>query len=65
MAYKNFEQIEYDLKRLDLERKIAMEEFKGLKQEVKQDLSPYSWLSTVLSFVKKYGILYLIRKIFR
>lgn len=65
MAYKNFEQIEYDLKRLNLERKIAMEEFKGLKHEVKQDLSPYSWLSTALSFVKKYGILYLIRKIFR
>lgn len=63
--YQNFEQIEYDLHRLNLERQIALEEIKGLKQEVKEDLSPYSWMSTVLSAVKKYGILYLIRKVVR
>lgn len=63
--YKNFEQIDFDLKRLNLERQIALEEIKGLKQEVKDDLSPYNWLSTVLSAVKKYGILYLIRKVVR
>ena len=63
--YKNFEQIEHDLKCLNLERQIALEEIKGLKQEIKDDLSPYSWMSTVLSAVKKYGILYLIRKVVR
>ncbi len=63
--YKNFEQIDYDLTRLNLERQIALEEIKGLKQEVKEDLSPYSWITTVLSAVKKYGILYLIRKVVR
>lgn len=63
--YQNFEQIDYDLHRLNLERQIALEEIKGLKQEVKEDLSPYSWMSTVLSAVKKYGILYLIRKVVR
>jgi len=63
--YKNFEQIDYDLTRLNLERQIALEEIKGLKQEVKEDLSPYSWMTTVLSAVKKYGILYLIRKVVR
>ncbi|MDC6389025.1 hypothetical protein PP182_10060 [Maribacter sp. PR1] len=63
--YNNFEEIEYDLQRLDLERKIALEELKGLKQEVKEDLSPYNWLSTTISIVKKYGILYLIKKILR
>jgi len=63
--YKNFDEIEYHLKRLSLEREIALEQFKGLKEDVKQDLSPYSWVSTVLSAIKKYGVLYLIRKIFR
>ena len=63
--YQNFEQIDYDLHRLNLERQIALEEIKGLKQDVKEDLSPYSWMSTILSAVKKYGILYLIRKIVR
>lgn len=63
--YKNFEQIDYDLTRLNLERQIALEEIKGLKQEVKEDLSPYSWMTTILSAVKKYGILYLIRKVVR
>lgn len=63
--YKNFEEIEFDLKRLKLERQIALEEIKGLKQDIKDDLSPYSWISTVISAVKKYGILYLVRKVIR
>ena len=63
--YRNFDEIEYDLQRLDLERKIALEELKGLKQEVKEDLSPYNWLATSISIVKKYGILYLIKKILK
>ena len=63
--YKNFDEIEYDLQKLDLERKIALEELKGLKQEVKEDLSPYNWLATSISIVKKYGMLYLIKKILK
>jgi hypothetical protein len=63
--YNNVEDINQDLKRLSLERQIAWEEMKGLRHEVKEDLSPYSWLSTLISAVKKYGILYLIRKILR
>lgn len=62
MMYNNLDEIEFDLKRLDLERKIALEEIKGLKQDIKDDLSPYNWLSMVLSAVKKYGILYMVRK---
>ncbi|RKN75133.1 hypothetical protein [Ulvibacterium marinum] len=64
-VYNNLEEIKYDLKRLHLERQIAWEEMKGLKNEVKEDLSPYNWLGTILSAVKKYGILYLVRKLFR
>jgi hypothetical protein len=63
--YKNFEEVEFELKRLDLERKIALEELKGLKENVREDLSPISWVNTALSAIKKYGILYLIRKILR
>jgi hypothetical protein len=63
--YNNFNEIEFNLKRLKLERQIALEEIKGLKQDVKDDLSPYSWISTVISVVKKYGMLYLIRKVVR
>lgn len=63
--YNSVEDINKDLKRLSLERQIAWEEMKGLRHEVKEDLSPYNWLSTVISSVKKYGILYLIRKILR
>ena len=59
--YKNLGQINMDLKRLSLERQIAWEEMKGLKQEVKHNLRPYNWLNTALSTVKKYGIIYLIR----
>lgn len=63
--YKNFDEIEFDLKRLKLERQIALEEIKGLKQDIKDDLSPYRWISTILSAIKKYGALYLIRKVIR
>lgn len=64
-TYKDLSEINLDLKRLNLERQIAWEEMKGLNQEVKQDLRPYSWINTVLSAVKKYGIIYLIRKVLR
>ncbi|TDT46224.1 hypothetical protein CLV90_0270 [Maribacter spongiicola] len=61
--YKNFNEIEYNLKRLKLERQIALEELKGLKQDVQQDLSPYNWVSTAFSAAKKFGMLYLMRKV--
>ena len=61
--YKNFDEIEYNLKRLKLEREIALEELKGLKQDVQEDLSPYNWMSTAFSAAKKFGMLYLMRKI--
>jgi|TARA_R110000787_G_scaffold91540_1_gene192895 hypothetical protein len=61
--YKNFDEVEYNLKRLKLEREIALEELKGLKHEVQEDLSPYNWMSTAFSAAKKFGMLYLMRKI--
>jgi len=64
-SYRNFEEVNNDLKRLSLERQIALEELKGLKHDVKQDLSAPNWLGTIASFAKKYGIMYLIRKILK
>tara|TARA_R100001086_G_scaffold203043_1_gene119139 strand:+ start:355 stop:549 length:195 start_codon:yes stop_codon:yes gene_type:complete len=61
--YKNFEEVEFHVKRLKLEREIALEELKGIKNDVKQDLSPYNWVSTAISAAKKFGMLYLVRKV--
>lgn len=59
------DEVEFNLERLNLERQIAFEELKGIKEDVKHDLSPYRWLSTGLTYVRRYGFLYLVRKIFR
>ncbi len=63
--YTSFKEIEQDLRKLHLQRQIYLEEMKLLKSEFKEDLQPYQWVSTLLSAVKKYGILYLIRRLFR
>lgn len=60
--YQSFKEIETDLKRLNLERKIALEELKLLKSGVKEDLKPANWLSSILGMLGKYGIYQLIKK---
>ncbi len=64
-TYTSFKEIEQDLRKLNLQRQIAVEEMKLLKTEFKEDLQPYQWLSTALSAIKKYGIFYLVRRLFR
>lgn len=63
--YNSKDQINEELKRLTLERQIAWEEIKGLRYELKEDLEPYNWVNTAISALKKYGLLYMIRKLFR
>lgn len=63
--YNSKGQINEELKRLTLERQIAWEEIKGLRYELKEDLEPYNWVNTAISALKKYGLLYMIRKLFR
>lgn len=60
--YQSFEEIETDLKRLNLERKIALEEMKLLKSEFKADLKPVNWVSTVLNVAGNYGFYRLLKK---
>lgn len=61
-TYSTFEEIENDLKRLRLERDIAWEELKLVKNEYKEDLKPMNWVSSALKLTGKYGFIALIRK---
>lgn len=63
--YDNFEQIDLELKKLDLRRKIAFEELKLIKSDLKEDLQPFQWLQTFAKYTGRFGMMYFIRKIFR
>jgi hypothetical protein len=60
--YQSFEDIETDLKRLNLERKIALEEMKLLKSEFQESLTPINWMQTGLKLAGKYGFYMLLKK---
>ncbi|WP_378175474.1 DUF6327 family protein [Aquimarina sp. SS2-1] len=64
-TYHSFEEIERDLKTYSLQRQISLEELKLLKSELKEDLQPNQWVLTLFSAVKKYGIYYLIKRLFK
>ncbi|MCX7550087.1 hypothetical protein [Xanthomarina sp. F2636L] len=63
-TYTNFEQIETDLKRLYLERKVAWEELKLLKTEFKESFRPFNWVEPIIKGASKYGVFVLLRKFF-
>lgn len=63
--YSSFEEIALDLKLLSLERKISIEELKGLKYDIQEDLHEFSWLKTGLRLFKNFGGILLIKKIFK
>jgi len=64
-TYSSFKEIKADLKRLSLQRQIAFEEIKGLKYDVQEDFSSQNWIQTALGALKKFGALYIMRKIFK
>lgn len=64
-TYNSFAEINFELKRLDLERKIALEEIKYSSNRVQDNLTPYSWIIPVLNAVKKFGIYFYLKKLFR
>ncbi|KZS38868.1 hypothetical protein AWE51_14910 [Aquimarina aggregata] len=64
-TYTSFKEIEQDLRKLNLQRQIHLEEVKLIKSEFKEELQPYQWVSTIFSAVKKYGTFYLIKKLFK
>ena len=63
--YNSLEEIELDLKLLSLERKIAIEELIGLKQQVQEDLQPINWIQSGLKIAAKLGTLYMLKKMFK
>lgn len=63
--YSSFAEIKYDLKKLQLERQIAVEELKLLKSEAYEDLQPYNWIPSVWGVAKKFGMMYLLKKVFK
>ncbi|AUS05330.1 hypothetical protein [Pseudotamlana carrageenivorans] len=64
-SYKNTKSIERDLKILDLERKIALEELKMLKYEYTESLNPVNWIPEKLRWLAtRYSTNLIINKIF-
>ncbi|WP_047547609.1 hypothetical protein [Psychroserpens sp. Hel_I_66] len=63
--YKTFEEIEFNLKRLNLERQIAFEELKGVKGDLKEDLQPAQWMQTFMKYATKLGSLFLFKKMIK
>lgn len=64
-AYNTFDDIDKDLKRFDLERKIAWEELKLVQGKVEKDLQPINLIVTVFKVIGKVGMFKLLKKIIR
>ena len=61
-TYKSFDEINRDLRQLSLERQIAFEELKIVKNDFNDFIKPANMLNSVFKFVSKYGVLLLIKK---
>lgn len=64
-TYQNIESVERDLKILNLERQIAFEEIKTIKEAYKQDLKPLNWIQSGLKIFGKFGGMILLKKMFK
>lgn len=64
-TYKDLESIDKDLKVLNLERQIAWEEIKAVKEEYKEDFRPYNWIQTAVKMASKFGTMVLLKKIIK
>lgn len=64
-TYESFAEIERDLKQLSLEREIALEELKMVKNDFENSIKPISIISSAVKFLSKYGVLMLVKKIFK
>lgn len=63
--YNSFDEIEFELKKLSLERQIAVEELRARGYELKEELKPVNWILSILKLTKKFGIIMLLKKIFK
>ncbi|HNQ27870.1 MAG TPA: hypothetical protein PKL92_08130 [Aquaticitalea sp.] len=63
--YTSFEEIEYDLKRLSLDRQIGIEQLKSAKSEFADSLKPVHWIGTVSKYAWKYGLYVVLKKMLK
>lgn len=63
--YKTYEDVQRDLKLLNLERHIAWENMKLQKNKIGDELQPKQWMVTVYKVVQKYGVYILMRRLLR
>ena len=61
-TYKDFKSIERDLKILNLERKIALEEIKHLKHDYEDCLKLPNWMQSGMDIISKLSTLLLLKK---
>jgi hypothetical protein len=64
-TYKDTATVERDLKILDLERKIALEEIKLLKEDYREDLQPLNWVHSGLKYAGKFAGMMILKKILK
>lgn len=63
-TYNSFDEIDIELKKLSLKRKIDLEEIKHSKNIIQDSLAPLTGFIHILNGVKKFGIYYILKKIF-
>lgn len=63
--YNSFSEIEKDLKKLQLEKDIAIEELKIVKHDFEAYTKPIVWVNKALKYLSKYGVLLMIKKMFK
>lgn len=64
-TYKTFDEIDYELKKLKLERQIAWEKMKGIKNDFQEDMKPLNWVSTGIKLAGKYGAFVILKKLIK
>ncbi|QWX83873.1 hypothetical protein H0I23_15695 [Cellulophaga sp. HaHaR_3_176] len=63
--FTSFEEIELELMQYNLERKIALEEIKGIKHQIQEDLQPANWLQSGFKIARKLSTVMLLKKLFK
>jgi hypothetical protein len=63
-TYTNLLEIEKDLQMIQLERDIAVEELKAIKNGYEEKLKPINIALSVLKITSKYGLLLYLKDIF-
>lgn len=64
-TYNNLQEVERELKILNLERQIAWEEIKYVKEEYKNDFKPFNWIQSGLALAGKLGAMVLLKRMIK